>query len=73
VTTEPPTGRARRGGLGTRVRLFAVGAGLGVGGIALENRWLIWGAILVLGAGFALRFLADSGGPPSEDSGSDRD
>jgi hypothetical protein len=55
------------------VRLFAVGAGLGVGGIALENRWLIWGAILVLGAGFALRFLADSADPPSEDSGSDRD
>jgi hypothetical protein len=59
--------------LAWRVRLFAVGAGLGVGGIALENRWLIWAAILVLGGGFALRFLGESVGPRREESGSDED
>lgn len=43
--------------LGWRVGLFSLGAGLGIGGIFLENRLMIWAAILVLGGGFALRFM----------------
>jgi len=42
-----------------RIRLFAVGAGLGLGGIGLESAWMIWGALAVLLAGMALRFLPD--------------
>lgn len=35
------------------------GTGLvaGLAGIALEVRWLVWGAIGLLGAAFVLRFL----------------
>ncbi len=72
MTTEPTEKRAR-GGLAWRVRLFAIGAGLGIGGIALENRWLIWAAILVLGGGFALRFLSESTGRRPEESSSSED
>lgn len=60
----------RAAALAWRVRLFALGAGLGVGGIVLDNRWLIWAAILVLGGGFALRFLAESA--KSRESGEPR-
>jgi hypothetical protein len=40
-----------------KVRLFAIGAGLAIGGIILDWRWLIVAAIVVLAAGFTLRFL----------------
>lgn len=40
-----------------RIRLFAVGAAIGLVGIFTEVRWLIWVAIAVLVVGFALRFL----------------
>lgn len=40
-----------------KVRLFVVGAGLAVGGIALELDWMIWAAMGFLVAGFLLRFL----------------
>jgi hypothetical protein len=63
---DGPTGRDGKD-LGWRVRLFALGAGLGIGGIVLENRLMIWAAIAVLGGGFALRFLGSDRPPPGDD------
>lgn len=42
-----------------RVRLFGAGALLGVVGIATDTGWMIWLAIVVLVAGFLLRFLPE--------------
>jgi hypothetical protein len=50
-----------------KVRLFAIGAGLALGGVILEWGWLIPAAILVLVAGFALRFLPGGTGVREED------
>jgi membrane protein implicated in regulation of membrane protease activity len=56
------------------IRVFAAKAWLGgtalaVGltGIALERRWLVWVAVTLLAAAFALRFAA-----PRGDEGTDR-
>ena len=40
-----------------KVRLFALGAALALGGIAFANSWVVWGGIAVLGVGVALRFM----------------
>lgn len=40
-----------------KVRLFVVGAGLGLAGIFLDSRWLTGAAIAVLAGGALLRFL----------------
>ena len=40
-----------------RVRIFGVGAVLGVMGIALEQTWLVTLALVVLVGGFFLRFV----------------
>lgn len=40
-----------------KVRLFVIGAALAVGGMVLEEGWIIGVAIVVLIAGFMLRFL----------------
>jgi len=53
-----------------RVRLFAVGAGLGLGGMFLEQPFLIWAAVIVLGVGVLLRFRAAPPGGTAE-SGDD--
>ena len=53
------------GHLHWRIRLFAIGAGLAIGGIAFDSSWLIYAAILVLVAGMALRFA------PETDTGAD--
>lgn len=45
------------GHLNWRIRLFSIGAGLGIGGIWIDNSWLINGAILALVAGMAVRFV----------------
>lgn len=63
--------RRRRAGvwLEWKVRLFTVGAVLAVAGMAMEEDWLVWTAIGVLGAGFILRFLphpADEQDSPGE-------
>jgi len=50
-----------------KVRLFAIGAGLALGGVILEWGWLIPAAIIVLVAGFALRFLPGGTGVREED------
>lgn len=44
-----------------RIRLFGVGAILGLVGIATEIEWFIWGALAVLLVGFVLRFLPGEG------------
>ena len=46
-----------------RVRLFAVGAGLGLGGVFLDQPLLIWAALVVLGAGMLLRLRSRAGAP----------
>ena len=51
-----------------KVRFFAIGAGLALGGIILGWDWLIPVAIVVLVAGFALRFLPGGTGVREEDS-----
>ncbi len=40
-----------------KVRILAAGAALGVVGIALDRRVVVWAAIAVLGVGFVLAFL----------------
>lgn len=50
-----------------KVRLFAIGAGLALGGIVLDWAWLIPAAIVVLAAGFAIRFLPGGTGVREED------
>lgn len=56
-----------------KVRLFVIGAGLAVGGMLLELPWLVYVAIAVLVAGFAIRFLPggrgveEEGGEPADD------
>jgi hypothetical protein len=40
-----------------KVRLFAIGAGLALGGILLDSEWLVWAAIGALVAGVLLRFV----------------
>ncbi len=60
--------RTKRAGryLEWKVRIFALGATLALGGMYLNQRWLVGVAILVLAAGMALRFLP-SGEEPDED------
>lgn len=41
-----------------RVRLFAIGAALALGGMALDESWLILAALAVLGLGLVLRVAA---------------
>ena len=40
------------------LKAWCGGIGLGVGllGIALQQRWLVWAAVVLLGAAFLLRF-----------------
>ncbi|HJQ64830.1 MAG TPA: hypothetical protein VJ816_00565 [Gemmatimonadales bacterium] len=37
-----------------------IGLGAGIVGIALEQRWLVWVAMILLGAAFLLRFARRS-------------
>ncbi len=58
-----------------KVRLFILGAGLGVGGMLLEVWWLIPLAVVVLAAGVLLRFLPAGKGTPvagGDEAGQDR-
>ena len=43
--------------LNWRIRLFSIGAGLGLGGIWLDSAWLGYAAIVALLAGMGIRFL----------------
>jgi hypothetical protein len=56
-----------------KVRLFAIGAGLALGGVILEWGWLIPAAIVVLVAGFAIRFLPGGTGVREEDPEEEED
>lgn len=47
-----------------KVRLFVIGAGLGVGGMVLDNRWIVGAGMAVLLAGFLVRFLPGGRGIP---------
>jgi hypothetical protein len=51
--------RSRRAGryLEWKVRLFTLGAVLAVVGMAVDQVWMTWAAIVVLIAGMVLRFL----------------
>ncbi len=68
--------RARRGRdhyLTWKVRLFAIGATLGLAGMFLEIRELIWAAIVVLVVGFLLRFFQVSGSGSAADARAEDD
>ena len=57
-----------------KVRLFVVGAGLGLSGMYLEETWLTGAGIVVLLAGELLRFAPGGGSTEREgdgDSGAD--
>jgi hypothetical protein len=54
-----------------RIRLFGVGAIVGMAGIFAEIRWMIWIALAVLAVGFLLRFAGDRGAPDSDHEGDD--
>jgi hypothetical protein len=61
-----------------KVALFVVAAGLGLGGMYLEEGWLTAGAILLLLAGVLLRFPAkpvhdDEAGEDEDDGDPDGD
>ena len=62
---------SRRGGsshhLEWRIRLFGVGAIVGLAGMYARIRWMIWIALAVLVVGFLLRFLP-AGGAEGDDS-----
>ena len=53
--------RSRKAGryLEWKVRLFTLGAVLAVVGMAVNQRWMTWVAIVFLLAGLVLRFLPD--------------
>lgn len=50
-----------------KVRLFVIGASLSVGGMVLERDWIIWIGIVVLLAGFLIRFLPGGKGVGNEE------
>ncbi|RMH17346.1 MAG: hypothetical protein D6701_07685 [Gemmatimonadetes bacterium] len=52
---------ARSAYLVWRVRLFLGGATVGVVGMALERAWVVNVALVLLGVGFALRFVPARG------------
>ncbi|MGI9626973.1 MAG: hypothetical protein ACR2QM_09070 [Longimicrobiales bacterium] len=49
--------KADEGLLLWKVRLFIVGAALGVGGMVTENPWVLWSGVGVLMVGMTLRFF----------------
>ena len=49
-----------------KVRLFGIGAAMGLGGIWFESSWLVLGGIAVLLVGFVLRFLPKDREPDEE-------
>ena len=55
-----------------KVRLFAAGATLALGGMYLNKRWLVGVAIAVLAAGMALRFLPGDGAPDGSSESDER-
>jgi hypothetical protein len=56
---DPPADRSgnKADHLQWRVALFAAGAAMGLGGMFLDSRPVIWAAIGILGIGFLLRFF----------------
>ena len=65
---SPLMDRSKRAGryLEWKVGIFAVGATLALGGMYLDQQWMVGVAILVLAAGMALRLLP-SGAEPGEE------
>ena len=66
---------SRRRGPGShlewRIRIFGVGAILGIAGMIAEMRWMIWIALGVLMVGFLLRFLPGGDETGGDDAGKD--
>lgn len=52
-------GKGETAHLEWRLRIFGIGGGLGVGGVWLDNSWMVYAAILTLFVGVALRFARD--------------
>lgn len=49
-----------------KIRLFGIGAAMGLGGIWFESSWLVLGGVAVLLVGFGLRFLPKDREPDEE-------
>lgn len=52
-----------------KVYMFMAGSALVLAGIYFGNRWVMWGALVVLAAAFALRFIPGGDAPPEEGDG----
>ncbi len=65
--------RSKRAGrhLEWKIAVFAVGATLAMGGIYLDQRWLVGIAIVVLVGGMAMRFLPGGEEPEDEEERTD--
>lgn len=46
-----------------RLRLLAIGVGLALGGLFLDQGFLIWASLAVLVVGFGLRFIGKKADP----------
>lgn len=55
-----------------RIRLFGLGGGLGIGGVWLDSSWMIYGALLFLFSGAALRFMGRSDEAADEYDGAEK-
>jgi disulfide bond formation protein DsbB len=63
--------RGSSGHLEWRIRLFGVGAIVGLAGMYAQVRWMIWIALVVLVVGFLLRFFPASGTEEDSTDGDD--
>ena len=59
VTTSPKH-------LDWKVHLFMAGSALVLAGIYFDNAWVMWGALVLLAAAFAFRFMPRRHAPPEE-------
>lgn len=50
-----------------KVHLFMAGGTLVLAGIYFDNRWVMWGALVVLASAFGLRFLPGADAVPEKD------
>lgn len=53
--------------LDLKVHLFMAGGALVLAGIYFNNHWVMWGALVVLAAAFAFRFMPGRHAPPEEE------
>lgn len=55
-----------------KVHLFMAGSALVLTGIYFRNRWVMWGALVLLAAAFMVRFLPRDSSVDDDPSGEER-